>query len=638
MCGITGIISLDPIERDIILKMMAQVHHRGPDGEGVEYLQPDKHSGSYIGLGHNRLSIIDLSEAGHQPMSYMNRYWITYNGEIYNYMELRIELEKKGHTFLSNTDTEVILAAYSEWGEACLSHFNGMFAFLLFDQKNGDLFVARDRFGIKPLYYRVGFDGSIAFASEIKQFTVLNDWKAKMNGQRVYDFLVWGLLDNTDETMFDGVFQIRPGQMLKMNVKSIKSFSSKTNQRLPVQKWYELMAVPFKGSFEDASDHFRELLTDSVNLRLRSDVPVGSCLSGGLDSSSIVVLIHELLEGRNPNNHKSFSACADIERFDERKWIDIVVENTGVDPYYVYPSMDSLFNQLDEITWHQDEPFGSTSIYAQWNVFKLAAENNVKVLLDGQGADEQLVGYHGFFGTRLAGLLTGFRWIQMVREIRALKSLHNYSAYSSFKFLSNALLPDSIAQPLKRFSGRSNYCPAWLNMKKLEACPNNPYSKMGQVSNSLVDMSYMHLTSTNLQMLLHWEDRDSMAHSIEARVPFLDYRLVEQVLGMPDDYKLFDGITKRVLRTGMQNLLPQAIHNRNDKLGFVTPEEVWMRDMAPKFFKEKVREAVAKSGGVLNEFAVDAANKIIDGKQLFSNLPWRLISFGAWIDKFNVAS
>ncbi len=635
MCGIAGFISNHKIKESTIKSMLDQIRHRGPDGSGINVVcRADEKISCSVGLGHVRLSILDLSEAGHQPMCYLNQYWITYNGEIYNYKELRRELADKGYQFMSQTDTEVILAAYAEWGANCLEHLNGMFAFLIFDRKNWKLFAARDRFGIKPLYYRVGSDGSIGFASEIKQFTVLSDWLARMNGRRVYDFLVFGQSDHTDETMFNGVFQFRPGEALLINLYN-HSFKMNVGDRLPVYQWYKLKGIPFEGNMEEAGKMFVDLMTDSVKLRLRSDVPVGSCLSGGLDSSSIVVLINRLLNRRGIENQKTFSACTKIDRFDERKWIDIVVGYTGVAPHYVYPDSDGLFNDINRITWHQDEPFGSTSIFAQWEVFRLAAKNNVKVMLDGQGADELLAGYHIFFGPMLVELLTSFRWLRLAREISLLHHVHAYSLYEILQYIANALLPDLIASPLRRLTGKSYSSPNWLNFNKLGVVLRNPADARGGLTNSVRKMSYAQLTSVNLQRLLHFEDRNSMAHSIESRVPFLDYRLVEAVLGIPDEYKISNGVTKRVLREGMKNILPEKIRMRMDKIGFATPEEVWMRNNST-MFRTKAREAVEKSCGVLNDHAISKINDIIDGKKPFSSIPWRIISFGYWIDEFDV--
>jgi len=664
MCGIAGILYNPSSRPEVghIHVMTSLIRHRGPDDEGYVAIgvhdaaiteligDESKVPGRYISsfdstaqlfLGHRRLSIIDTSPAGHQPMCTPDRrYWIVYNGEVYNHIDLKEELERLGHQFHSHSDTEVILAAYSQWGADCVSRFNGMFAFLLYDCKARKLIAARDRFGVKPLYYWISPSGDIAFGSEIKQFTVLPGWKPQMNGQRVYDFLAWGILDHTDETMFDGVYQLPPGHCVQLDIESHSSVSTiAAVGRLPIRCWWKLKPQPFKGTLADAAREFTRLLTDSVRLRLRADVPVGSCLSGGLDSSSIVCIMNRLL--RNQGAHelqKTFSACADVKRFDEREFIDEVVRHMDVKPYYVYPSLDALFETQDDITWHQDEPFGSTSIYAQWNVFKLAADNGVKVMLDGQGADEQLAGYHGFFAPYLARLFRRGKWLRLIREMRQLKQHHGYSLATASMMIASMLLPHPVCDEMRRMLGKSHAAPDWLDMDRLGAEPIDPFYAMGCRTDSVQRLSYAQLTRSNLQMLLHWEDRDSMAHSVESRVPYLDYRLVEFVLGLPDSFKISDGVTKHVLREGMRGILPEKIRMRMDKLGFVTPEEVWVKEHCPLKFREEVGAALAASGGVLRQSALGIFDKMVNGHHPFNFTFWRLISFGAWIKRFGVKS
>lgn len=664
MCGIGAIYSphrsLGP---GLLQAVQLAVRHRGPDDEGVvcfhgadaapsTYGGPDTphdaylsslpyapargpiEGGAHLALTHRRLSILDLSASGHQPMCSADRTcWIVHNGEIYNYIELREELKATGHAFASQSDTEVILAAYRAWGRDCLSRFNGMFAFVLFDRRRNRLFAARDRFGVKPLYYWVSPDGIFAFASEIKQFTVLPGWRPKVNGQRAYDFLNWQMLDHTDETLFEGVFQLRGGELLDLDLGSGALPASAPGGRLPAYRWYELHPRPFPGSLAEAGLEFRRLFTDSVQLRLRADVPVGSCLSGGLDSSSIVCVMNELLRAQDTHTlQKTFSACSTVKRFDEREFIDEVVRHTATDAHFVSPRLDELFGTLDRITWHQDEPFASTSIYAQWQVFKLAAGNQVKVMLDGQGADEQLAGYPNYFAPRFGGLFRGLRWMRLWREVTAAQRLHGYPfAWGLSQALNNAL-PEFLRQPLRRLAGMASIYTPWLDMDRLGAVPRDPFLASGAArSHSVRAMSYSQLTAAALPMLLHWEDRDSMAHSIEARVPFLDYRLVEFVLGLPDEYKIADGMTKRVLREATRGLLPERVRNRIDKMGFVTPEEVWLREENPGLFRAALAEAMDVSCGILKPDVTNRLERMIAGRVPFSFLVWRCISFGSWL-------
>ncbi|MBX3606814.1 MAG: asparagine synthase (glutamine-hydrolyzing) [Piscinibacter sp.] len=667
MCGIAGILNPSAADPRAIQRMTDIIRHRGPDDEGHVLFGPQgalilggdstpqetwttatpfrptaridglELPHSALSLGHRRLAIQDLSPLGHQPMSYRGRHWIVHNGEVYNHVELRAELRQAGYEFISQSDTEVILAAYDHWGVDCLERFNGMWAFALYDAEAGELLLARDRFGVKPLYYWAAPDGSIAFGSEIKQFTVLPGWNAQVNGQRAYDFLVFGLGDHTDETMFQGVYQLRPGHRARLRLG--ESSNGAPGQRIHSEPWYRLRPRPFVGSFDDATSEFRALFVDAVRLRLRADVAIGSCLSGGLDSSSIVGVISRLLadDHGSKGRQNTFSACSTIAAFDERKWIDEVVRSTGVDAHYVYPSLEDLLRDAPQITWHQDEPFGSSSIYAQWHVFRLASQHGIKVMLDGQGADEQLAGYHMFFGARLARLFRGLRWLELVREGAAIRRRHGYGAVALARYAAPHVLPEALIDQGKRMLGLVHRSPAWLHLEGLAARAEDPFRAMGAFAASVPGMSIAQLSGSNLQMLLHWEDRNSMAHGIESRVPFLDYRLVEFVLGLPDEYKLFRGVTKRVLRDAMRSAIPASIAGRMDKLGFVTPEEVWVRELAPDSFRGNIEDTLDVGARIFRADALRAEMEaIMGGRKKFSFLPWRIANFGHWCRTYSV--
>jgi len=584
-----------------------------------------------MALGHRRLAIIDLSVTGHQPMCTADGLvWITYNGEIYNHLELRGELQQLGYVFVSQSDTEVILQAYLAWGTHCVDRFNGMFAFVLIDRMAGRVFAARDRFGVKPLYLWRSPEGLVAMASEIKQFTVLPGWLPRVNGQQVYDFLNWGLFDHTEETMFQGVRQLRGGECVDGSIEDLQ-------KTFPIRRWYQLTPRPFLGDMKMAADEFVALFTDAVRLRLRADVPVGSCLSGGLDSSSIVCVANLLLRSAGVGSHQNtFSACATEKRFDERHHIDVVVGHTSVKAHYVYPDLGELFEMLDAMTWHQDEPFGSTSMWAQWKVFELAKNSRVKVLLDGQGADELLLGYHGFFAPHFAGLFAARRWGTLLREVYAAKRLHELSYVSSAKYLANAVLPEPLRRPLRRLVGKPASMPHWINRERLAFDDRDPTLAYGFKTTSVNQMAHAMLTATSVPMLLHWEDRDSMAHSVESRLPFLDYRVAEFLMGLPAEMKLWNATTKQVLREAMRGTLPEPIRTRMDKMGFVTPEETWVRKDASERFRIELRRAVDASQGVLKASALDHFDAVIGGRESFNFLVWRMISFGRWMERFNV--
>ncbi|WP_435641555.1 asparagine synthase (glutamine-hydrolyzing) [Micavibrio aeruginosavorus] len=663
MCGVFGFIAAEKISSNVVYGATKIIQHRGPDDEGYVFFNrnepphvlfgtdtPIVHGNpvpewfpsrsintdiidSAVGLGHRRLSILDLSPFGHQPMCYDGaRYWITYNGEIYNYLELRKDLESLGHKFITETDTEVILAAYSEWGSDCLNRFNGMWAFAIYDRIENRVFLARDRFGVKPLYYWFSSKGDFYFASEIKQFTTIPGWEAVLNYQKAYDFLVWGVTDHTDETLFDRVFHISPGHYAEIDV----SFGVRNDfGRIDLRRWYKIEKKCSSGySFDELSSKFRDILKESVRLRLRSDVPVGSCLSGGLDSSSIVCLMRDiLLESGSNNIQKTFSALSQVQEFSEEKWIKKVVDKTSAEPHVVCPNLDDLFDVSTTLTWHQDEPFGSTSLFAQWSVFELAAKNNVRVMLDGQGADEQLFGYHGALGIRLGSLFRAGRWKQMVREMILVHKNLGYSYGFLLEKWASAIVPYFLQNVLRSFSRRTVPAPGWVNWSLLQVNQTSPFrGKEG----SVYDYCNAQMTSTNLQMLLHWEDRDSMAHSIESRVPFLDYRLVEFSMSLPDDYKIFDGVTKLILRASMSGTIPDDIRDRVDKVGFATPEEVWIREANPDLFRRKLEESIKNSKGVLNEECLGILEDIIAGRRPFNFCIWRMICFGEWMKLFSV--
>jgi asparagine synthase (glutamine-hydrolysing) len=667
MCGICGIITSGAgVGIDEVRTSTNAVSHRGPDDEGYVVFTADptvapfvaggastpdvvyEHDSPYtprreesdrptaapaLILGHRRLSIVDLTPAGHQPMCDSDlRHWIVYNGEIYNHPALRVELEDRGHHFQSHSDTEVILAAYEQWGASCLERLDGMFAFLLYDTDTRSLLVARDRFGIKPLYYWISAHGFVAFGSEIKQFALLPGWKPTVNGQRAYDFLAWGALDHTEETLFAGVHQVPPGYMMH---RRIDDRTIVPGGRLPTERWYELAPKPWSGGFDAAAEELRVRFLDSVASHLKADVRVGSCLSGGIDSSSIVCAINHLIKASGASKlQQTFSAAADHPSLDESHFAADVVRATGVRANFVTPRLDQLFDVIDALTWHQDEPFGSTSIYAQWRVFELARDHDTPVLLDGQGADEQLAGYHEYLRVGFADMLRHGQLRALFREIESIRQVHGYSRTHEAVRMFDAVLPEAIRQQARRRLGRGSADPSWLNSTRLQANPHDPFSPRPK---SIGELSFRQLTSSNLQMLLHWEDRNSMAHSVEARVPFLDHHLVEFVLGLPSDFKLSGGVTKRVFRESIRDLVPASVAARQDKIGFATPEEVWMLSRSPHLFRTRLSRAIERSDGVIRASALELFDGMVSGDRPFSQIPWRIMSFDDWSTRFGIA-
>lgn len=661
MCAIAGLLAC--AERlPQIRRMTALMSHRGPDGEGFlfagrgtvrafggatggpEAAAAAESPGSFearahewLALGHRRLAILDLSPLGGQPMCYRERYWIVYNGEIYNYVELRAELEQAGHQFRSHSDTEVLLAAYAQWGTDCFRRLNGMWALALYDSQTGQLVLCRDRFGIKPLYYWRS-PGQFAFASEIKAFSCLPGWQARANGQAVHDFLLTGLQDHSAETMFAGVWQLEPGCFARLDGRAgTEPGDVPVETRPEVVRWYRIEPQTFTGTLPEAAERFGELLLDCVRFRLRSDVPVGSCLSGGLDSSSIVCATHQLLSRQQSRcAQKTFSACSELPQFDERTFVEHVVRATGVEKHFVFPSLKGLLNELERVIWHQDEPFAGTSIYAQWCVFQEAAAARIKVMLDGQGADELLCGYHDFYRAFFCGLIRSGRPALAWREALAFRGRPDRALGALLRGGLDAAVPSAL-QALARRARRRRRSPRWLDSSVLGASFPGRLCARFRRYKSARELSLELLTGAHLQMLLHWEDRNSMAHSVEARVPFLDYRLVEFATGLPDHFKIQRGVTKTVLRLAMREVVPSAVLERRDKMGFVTPEQVWARESGGAPFRRRLAEAVANTRGILRAETADLLGESLTGGKRYDSAIWRILCFGAWMRLFNVS-
>ncbi len=620
MCGIVGIyqFSSEVVDIKILQKMSEVIHHRGPDDEGYYF---DKN----IGLGHRRLSIIDLSPAGHQPMSNEDgSVWITYNGEIFNYVELMAELQDKGHVFKSKTDTEVIIHAYEEWGVECLSRFNGMFAFAIWDSKRKRLFCARDRFGIKPFYYFYD-NKQFLFASEIKALLEDRSVERSPNQQIIYDFLVQAYLDHTDETFFKGIKQLLPAHYLLIS-----------NEKLEIKRWWDINETKRFDSLTDDgyASRFYELFEDAIRLRLRSDVPVGTCLSGGLDSSSIVCVANKLMFGKKDEDiserQKTFSSCFDLSEYDERVYINAVLEKTSAEANFIFPKAEELFDIISDIIWHQDEPFSSTSIVAQWYVMKEASKK-IKVLLDGQGADELLAGYHGYFGALYSDLIKNFRLIRLFKELIYYKKNHHKFQPHVFSNIARSFLPSYLVSILR---GRIKGDISWLDTN-FQKKYKRSFDLTNKFPNHFDNLLYNILTKYGLPALLHYEDRNSMAFSIEARVPFLDYRLVEFMFSLPSEQKIRNGTTKVVLRNAMKDILPEKVRTRQDKMGFVTPEDIWFRTAAKDKILEIINSKSFKERGYLNinqvKMEFDAHCR---GEKNISNTVWRWVNMELWLRHF----
>jgi len=655
VCGISGIVA-GSIEKEWIESMNTKLKHRGPDDEGYLLVNtkkkifeerggkdskvPLKHVQEQVNFeidlvfGHRRLSILDLSPAGHQPMKYEKNgdvVWIVYNGEIYNYLELREKLIKEGYEFKTNTDTEVLLASYLEWGFDCVQKFNGMWAFVIYDVGKNLLFGSRDRFGVKPLYY-IHKNGYFVFASEIKAILSLPFVKRVVNERILFDYLVFGLSEHTAETFFKDVYRLEPSYNFILNL---------DNNKLKLERYYRLgyndSAGVFKQrSFEAYVRKTNELVEKAIDLRLRSDVPVGTCLSGGIDSSVIATVINKLIHEKELPQigkiQKVFSACYEEQDIDECDYAELVVENTKTEWHRTFPTSEEFLKDLENLIYIQEEPFGSTSIYAQYRVMKLAKEKGVKVLLDGQGGDELFTGYPMYYASYFIELFRNFRFLTLFRELRNLRN-------------SPASLKDIVLFLIRRISVKfpieiklklleiSQSEMRYLKKEFIKKCKGRDPSR-GMVSYALNDMCHLLMTGYHLQRLLKYEDRNSMAHSIEARTPFSDdLELIEYVFSIPSVYKIHKGWSKYLLREAFKDSLPKEIRLRRDKKGFFTPEKEWISEI-----KEKLKRMIEFENPYIDTKAlVRDFDKIIDtfseyGFWMF----WRMINALLWIKVFDL--
>lgn len=608
MCGICGIIHFDQssVAETDICQMMRMMKHRGPDDEGV-FINGN------IGLGFVRLSILDLSPSGHQPMySHDNRYVIVYNGEVYNYIELRNELKQNGFSFKTGTDTEVVLAAYQLWGEDCLNRFNGMWAFVIYDTLQKTVFASRDRYGIKPFYY-VQNDRMLAFASEIPPLLQILPGKPSPDNQSIFDYLVFNRTDQTEHTFYKEIKKLQHGHILYVS-----------NQSLTNRRWYHLQGRVDKAQGFNSPEEFKEYFSSAVGLRLRSDVPVGVCLSGGLDSSSIVAI---LLNDYQKNDLQTFSATYQQGQLgDETQFINELSPLLN-HMHYINPSAESLYKDLQAFVKAHAEPIPATGPYAQYKVMELA-KGNVVVTLDGQGADEELAGYHYFFGFFFKDLLKQLRIGKLTSEM--LSYLNKHQSLYGLKSFIYFLLPQKM-RTLTRISEKGyvtkEFSSAYMQQN---AVAGNLYG-----SSSLQDSLINHF-EYKLEHLLKWEDRNSMAFSIEARVPFLDYRLVEKLLASSNDMMINKGMTKHILREAMNGQLPEAIRLRRDKIGFGTPQDEWFREKAWQIsIREVLHSDSFSSRRIIDTQKAQAIYKQhLTGKGNYSKEIWKWMHLEMWFREF----
>ena len=631
MCGIAGLVltANRRVPSDVVRRVSESLVHRGPDDEGYLFAGSETltlartipaDSDAAFGLAHRRLSILDLSPAGRQPMaSEDNRHFIVFNGEIYNYRELRSELESNGCRFRSGSDTEVLLSAYLHWGTAVLNRLVGMFAFAVYDHRLNRLFLARDPFGIKPLYY-CRWTGGFAFASEIKTLLLLPGVSRRADEERTYDYLRYGLTDHDGGTLLGDVKQLPSACYAELEC---------DGKSAPVVSRYWDLEISERAdmSFDQAADGVRELFTDSVRLHLRSDVPVGSALSGGIDSSAIVATMRRL-QGKDLELH-TFSYIPDDPSISEEPWVDLANQAAGAISHKVRAGANQLGDGFEKLINVQDEPCISSSMYAQLLVFQLAQQYGIAVMLDGQGGDELFGGYPSYFPARLASILINAEWTGLAPFLRAAGRYYDHGILHLFVRAVSQLLPPGA----QRAAGRVRDLNAWISKPRSAAdlsrrSNSAPSCRAGLPLKAKLRQEIL---TTSLPRLLRYEDRNSMAHSIETRVPFLTPALARFAMSVPEKYFITDdGTTKAVFRRAMRGIVPQPILDRRDKVGFITPETLWLREN-PSWVQANIDSVAVSRNPVVNYRAVKRlSEEVLSGRRSPDSCLWRCLNFAEW--------
>jgi asparagine synthase (glutamine-hydrolysing) len=618
MCGIAGLHSKQqanaPFDRDTLGRMNDRLAHRGPDGEGLAWFEE-----AHIGLAHRRLSIIDLSDAAAQPMAINERYWLSFNGEIYNYLELREELSHLGAQFSSASDAEVLLQAYNFWGEACLQRFNGMWAFAIYDKVTQRIFCARDPYGVKPFYY-LNNAQHFGFASEIKALLEIPSYVPAVNLAALQTFLIERKIETNSEGFFKGIFELEPGHVLRYKLQTgliqTEKYEQAHNNNTSIAQ------IPVK-----------QALFDAVSLRLRADVPIGFCLSGGLDSSSLLYVASQINKHENISSLKvglhAFTAAHDSE-LDERAWAQQMIEQTNANWHISELKSPDLLSALQALIYHQDIPLLSTSTFAQSSVMKSAAAQQIKILIDGQGGDELFAGYQVFYPTYFKELFWSGKWTRFIREWHNLNSAPTSKSY---------IIKEWIKDVLSYFP---NVIQLWSQKRKH---PASSYLNAFQVPKrkrfrSLQEHLAFYCQGYELKGLLRWEDRCSMQYSIESRTPFADDSILIQLARSLNSAELIqNGWSKYALRKALDGDLPKTITWRRDKKGFSVPESQWLMETQAYWEQQiKAHAHLDKSGLVNTERLLHDLPHLFSDSQFENaqNFVFRYANYLIWLHTFQI--
>ncbi|MFL5906689.1 MAG: asparagine synthase (glutamine-hydrolyzing) [Solirubrobacterales bacterium] len=639
MCGIAGAVSRADLDPGVLPRMADAIRHRGPDGEGYLLHAPKEdlefhrtretlersalRDRARVGFAHRRLSIIDLSDASAQPMiDASGELAIAYNGELYNYLELRDELGALGHEFRTSGDTEVVLNAYAEWGPDCLERMVGMWAMAILDLRRRTVFLTVDRFGIKPLFYTSSGE-TLFFASEIKALAAIPGIRIEPYEPAVRRFLSVGRVDETRHTFFDRIFRLEAGHSVSISL-------DRPEQMPATERYWTIPSRQGGLGVADAAESLAARLTESIRVHARSDVPVGTCLSGGLDSSAIVCIADRLRRsGAVPHYaHVGFGYLPEDPTVSEREYMDAVVKQTSIEMTYIEVPAERFRSSLVGIIAQQDEPFVSTSQAAQWFVFERARQAGLKVMLDGQGADEVLGGYHGYFQLIALALLRSGHPVRYLRFNREHRRRFGEPPIPARRAVA-AAVP---RRALRRLRGVPNMTVKPMLSPGLTSAME-PADYGTPVFHSINEILEAYTRWMNLPALLRYEDRNSMAHSIEARVPFLDHRLVELAFSLPGDYKISGVQTKRVLRDALRGIIPEKIRARTDKVGFrAEPSVTWA-------LAEAHRESLSTNLTAYERewFNPTGVRDFIDGSNRSDNAEftlWRVLNTKLWLRAF----
>ncbi len=665
MCGISGIVSYKNNQQLIksIVPVLQEIKHRGPDDEGYVFFSEatstptsgpttppsvlnsnlaytpkitvDEYKNSAdIVLGHRKLSIIDLTEKAHQPMCDESKnYWIVYNGEIYNFQEIRSELIDLGHHFTSKSDSEVVLKAYIEWGKKCLQKFNGMWSFVVYNKKTQVLFGARDRFGVKPFYY-INNKNYFAFCSEIKGLLKIANFKKEINPKAVYDYLVLNKTEIDDESFFKTIFELKPARLFELNTKS---------GILKIEKYYKLKFnkkwKSKKNNDTEIINNVKEKISKAINLRLNANVKIGSCLSGGVDSSIIVTEINQLLKEKEfkqiGKQQEVFTASYPNEGIDESKWAKMVVDRTKTNWNQTFPSATNLKNQLLSLVYAQDIPFSTSSTFSQFKVMELIQQKGVKVTMDGQGADELFGGYSPHYVASIINGMFSFSCSSLIDNLKVKQA--NFSKHSQIiklplQFFIIKYFPKIYLKKLIKKQVELKY----IHPQLLTQHKNRFHYINDKFSASLNKLLHYQFTEYGLKYLMRTADRNSMHHSVESRTPFADdVNLIEEVFNIPGKLKIQHGKSKYLLREAMKDVLPKEIYNRTDKVGFASPEQKWLKELKP-FFKEIISQQKNDEFIRWEDFYKDF--DVIYENALKTNTArlWRFIVFALWKKVYEV--